>query len=206
MKSRTYEVEGFKITIKSDNQLVVDELNYCNVINLVTSPNDYVTITFNECSFERVANNLMNYCYEFDGEIIVNFKKKIRKPKILIPKYTISKKKIHIPFNFSDEQGDQIKIYDDYRIAGKTPRNIINRAIYQHDNKFLRWLISSYPEDITDVYKLCQFAIMGDNAEGFRLLEQFNHDLPNPTGLYNVSKRCNKLHFAEYIKNYYYVD
>lgn len=117
-------------------------------------------------------------------------------------------------FHFEfDERGDKARIYDnykmeDYKMDNINPRWMIFRAIRNKDNKFIRWLICSYPDDANDTDYLME-AVRYDNAEAFRLFEPIVKDKLEDNMLIvryyliNEANRYKHPEYAEYIKNHY---
>lgn len=110
-----------------------------------------------------------------------------------------------ITYHFEfDERGDKRRIYDSYKICDMTPEWMICRAIRQHDNKFIRWLISSYPDDVKDLQFICFIeAIVADNAEAFHLFEECCGQLLCPKDYIKYAEKFNRPEYAEYIRNHY---
>ena len=75
-------------------------------------------------------------------------------------------------FHFEfDERGDKARIFDSYKMNNITPRWMIHRAIKDKDNKFIKWLICSYPDDLKHhQVKFLSDAVIYDNAEAFHLI------------------------------------
>lgn len=116
------------------------------------------------------------------------------------------KRKNIFHFEF-DERGDKKLIYDNYKMNDQTPKYMIERAIRMKDNKFLKWVISSYPEDIKhSCLSLFVSAIENDNAEAFHLLEDLNPpNIFRSNFLSRFAEDEGKPEYAEYIKNHYEV-
>ena len=112
--------------------------------------------------------------------------------------------------HFEYDERDKIKSYDDYKMFNvKTPDWIINRAIRRHDNAFIKWLISSYPDDIYMIACLID-SIKYDNAEAFHLFEQLAISREGEgflqtkvKDLISPSIEVERPEYAEYIKNHY---
>ena len=111
-------------------------------------------------------------------------------------------------FHFEfDERGDKCQIYENYKMYDETtPRWMIYRAIKDKDNKFIKWLISSYPEDIK-IYLCLTYAIRYDNMEAFHLFEQIAEgkfeDGKWAEDLIDEAEYYIRPEYAEYIRNHY---
>ena len=108
-----------------------------------------------------------------------------------------------------DERGDKMQIYDHFRELWNRDFHYMEhpymwmmpRAIRQHDNQFIKWLICSYPEDME--WPCYRDAIEADNAEAFHLLESAYGPPPYPKDLINYAESFNRPEYAEYIRNHY---
>ena len=121
--------------------------------------------------------------------------------------HTTDKEKRTNTFHFEfDERGDKTRIYYNYKMFGKTPSYMITRTIIMKNNKFLRWVISSYPEDIKILYPFNSYLIIAieyDNAEAFHLLEQLNPPNNYAKFLVDIAENDGRPEYADYIKNHY---
>lgn len=114
-------------------------------------------------------------------------------------------------FHFEfDERGDKARIYDNYKMCDIEPRWMVYRAIKDKDNKFIKWLISSYPEEEIRGFVCLTYAIQYDNMEAFHLFEPMAKDKMEalnvnkwPEYLIEDAEHYNRPEYAEYIRNHY---
>jgi hypothetical protein len=207
---------GLVIRIRSDDEELLKEKEmFINVLNTMLEFN-YSKFSYSEIKITIDDDDFRFDCM-FDFEYVnfdlvldasnlpdnVKFHMKIFgdiKPISSENRITI----FHFEF---DERGDKARIYDSYKMFDILPEWMVYRAIKDKDNKFIKWLISSYPDDVKKPNYLCK-TIEHDNAEAFHLIEEIVKDMIEDDShslslLIHNTEFYNRPEYAEYIINHY---
>jgi hypothetical protein len=199
---------GLSIRVRSDDEELLNEKLFENLI-IVEVKHSELNVSIHSREFQEYFMKEFEYV---DFDLVIDASKLSDNIKLYVASYGnidaipsgADVNKIRI-FHFEfDERGDKARIYDNYKMCDIEPRWMIYRAIKDKDNKFIKWLISSYPDDIKENSDcLLMDAIEYDNAEAFHLIEEINP--PNGTDefLAFVAEECGRLEYAEYLRNHY---
>lgn len=210
---------GLSIRISSDDEELLKVKN--NFENIFASNLEYryskisshadIQITINSYEFRETFMSMfeyVNFDLVLDASNLpdnINFYMKIFGYIKPLPHGADVVKTSTFHFTF-DERGDKARIYDNYKMCDIDPKWMIYRAIQFKDNKFIKWVISSYPDDVNDWCYLSE-AICNDNAEAFHLFEQNTDEVEKDISVIKLlimnSESYGHPEYAEYLRNHY---
>ena len=198
---------GLIISIRSNNEEILEDIKVLKFLLFSNLEYQYriIKITINDddfrfyfmCSFEYVDFDLVLDASHIPDNIKFYM-------KIFGDIKPVSSENRITTFHFEfDERGDKARIYDSYKMCDIIPYWMIYRAVKDKDNKFIKWLICSYPDDII-INSCLMEAIIDDNAEAFHLFEQIDNNLHlDSRFLMYVAEKHGRPEYAEYIRNHY---